>query len=370
MIENRPANEDLQIQEIADLMVDQLKKRYPGNDPVLRGVHAKSHGCVSATFEVVDTGKPELRVGVLSEPGRVFKALVRFSNAATFVNDDSPKDSSGAQSHGSRGMAIKILEAAGPLLEPDPAGDTQDFLMINSPVFAFANVEDYVVLSRVLLASIDPTTHGDDASGFFKQLLAPSNTNSEQKTRAQETLGIVGRIRSLAGAAGAGPFQIPPASPVDNDYFGAAAFKLGEKQIMRFRCTPMAPKIEATDISKPDYLRANFLLRLRDEAAGDIVFKFEIRTKPLEKIEIDNDVENASKDWKDDLADQWNHVATLTIPCQEPLNDEQCEKLEFSPWHCTEDFRPLGGINRLRRAAYKSSAAFRAAQKDSHGSCD
>ena len=33
---------------------------------------------------------------------------------------------------------------------PDDGERTQDFLMINQPVFAFANVEDYEALSQII----------------------------------------------------------------------------------------------------------------------------------------------------------------------------------------------------------------------------
>jgi hypothetical protein len=35
------------------------------------------------------------------------------------------------------------------------------------------------------------------------------------------------------------------------------------------------------------------------------------------------------------------------------------EKLAFNPWNTTEDFRPLGNLNRVRKAAYGTSAAYR-----------
>ena len=45
--------EEQQIQEIVDITVKLLDKRYKAAKQVLRGVHPKSHGCVNATFEVL-----------------------------------------------------------------------------------------------------------------------------------------------------------------------------------------------------------------------------------------------------------------------------------------------------------------------------
>jgi hypothetical protein len=58
-------------------------------------------------------------------------------------------------------------------------------------------------------------------------------------------------------------------------------------------------------------------------------------------------------------------VAQLRIPrCD--LNDprtrelsEKIDKLSFSPWHATEDHRPLGNVMRARRVAYEASAKLR-----------
>ena len=54
--------EDQQIQEIADITVKLLNKRYAKEKQVLRGVHPKAHGCVNATFEVLPGINKCLRV--------------------------------------------------------------------------------------------------------------------------------------------------------------------------------------------------------------------------------------------------------------------------------------------------------------------
>ena len=64
--------------------------------------------------------------------------------------------------NGSRGMAIKVLDVNGTILFPDkdPASDktgqNQDFLMVNTPEFAFANVRDYLRLTRILTLGMGP----------------------------------------------------------------------------------------------------------------------------------------------------------------------------------------------------------------------
>ena len=148
--EKIPAEEATQIDNITRLTIEQLKSRYSGDKPVLRGVHPKDHGCVKATFEVLDTIPEALRIGVFSKPGRKYPAWIRFSNAAVLVSPDSPMGK-----HGSRGMAIKLMGVNGTPLLDDDGPVTQDFLMVNHPVFAFANVEDYEAISQILLKDKD-----------------------------------------------------------------------------------------------------------------------------------------------------------------------------------------------------------------------
>src|SRR5258708_5336028 len=92
--------EATQIDNIVQLTIAQMKKRYPGANPVRGGVHPKDHGCVMATFKVAESLPEALRVGVFREPGREYQAWIRFSNAAVLpLADSTPSE------HGSRGMA-------------------------------------------------------------------------------------------------------------------------------------------------------------------------------------------------------------------------------------------------------------------------
>ncbi len=203
-IEKIPADESQQIRHIVDLTIRQLQMRYPGGKPVLRGVHPKSHGCVTAEFEVMDNLPDNLRHGVFAVPGRKYSSMVRFSNAATLVAPDSNRGPNGIE-HGSRGMAIKLLGVEGTPLGHVNGGQTQDFLMINQPVFAFANVEDYEVLSRVLVEQ------NDNPLPFFAERLpkkdGPPPTPSQ--LRAMKTAGIVAQIRASGVTATPQLFRIP-----------------------------------------------------------------------------------------------------------------------------------------------------------------
>ena len=213
---------------------------------MLRGVHPKSHGCVQASFTVNADVPPALQVGLFAQPGRQFAAVVRFSNAAALEGPDV--DCRGRQEapakpdkHGSRGMAVKVLDVGGEVLAQDDGACNQDFLMINQPVFAFANAEDYLRLDRILAA------RGDDPVGFFAPLRAQDPTLSAPDREAilkyikDEHIGAdaIGRILDTKKIIN-GIQATPVANPLGIQYFSAAPFLFGPDRVMKFSARPCA----------------------------------------------------------------------------------------------------------------------------------
>lgn len=360
--EQIPTAESAQIEGVVAATIQQLKNRYPGQKQILRGVHAKDHGCVKAVFEVDASLAPEYRVGVFREPGRRYDAWIRFSNAATLVLPDDPKNKDGKPTPGSRGMAIKLLGVDGtPLIAPHGAL-TQDFLMVNHPVFAFANVEDYQVLSSVVA---DPANR-EQPDKFFGIQFAKGGAAAE---RAKRTLEIVGKIRAPNVAGGA--YQPQPASPVDCRYFSGAPFLFGDGYVMKFSAVPVEmPTDPQPNVADPNYLRNALIERLAVRGdARPVVFKFQVQRRPGRELDVARDIENASTEWPESEYG-FVTVATITIPPQDfdsPQRRATCERLIFSPWHGVVEHRPLGGINRMRRAVYEASAGFRSLPKEPNG---
>jgi hypothetical protein len=270
--------------------------------------------------------------------------------------------------HGSRGMAVKLLGISGSPLVPTIGPLTQDFLMINSPVFAFANVEDYEAVSQILLKD------NDNPARFFRERihLKPDGTPDLADPitlRAVQSLGIANRIQSSSLTANPPAYQTPPASPVDNRYFSGAAYLFGEDRATKFSATPVAPAVGAVpDVADPNYLRTALRARLTASNAPDVVFEFLLQVREANELagKIDAEVENACFEW-DESTYPFVKVATITIAPQDFDTDQrraQCENLIFTPWHGIVEHRPLGGINRLRRAVYVASADFRHIPKE------
>jgi hypothetical protein len=100
----------------------------------------------------------------------------------------------------------------------------------------------------------------------------------------------------------------------------------------------------------------------------EAVFEFKIQ------LQTDPDcmkIEDASSEW-DEAVSVPIVAATIRIPQQDAAAIRaairQCEHLSFNPWHSLAEHRPMGGINRLRRAVYEESFAKRS-QSQSSPSC-
>jgi hypothetical protein len=110
------------------------------------------------------------------------------------------------------------------------------------------------------------------------------------------------------------------------------------------------------------------LKRLTAPDAENIVFEFQVQVRTTADLagRIDTEIEDACREW-DENEYPFETVAILTIPPQDFDTEQQCtvcERLVFTPWHGIAEHRPLGGINRLRRAVYEASAQLRSMPKE------
>ncbi len=346
-----PDGEATQIDNVVKLTLAQMQKLYLNKLPPLRGVHPKDHGCVKAKFQVLADLPEAYRIGVFAKPGREYDAYIRYSNAALVVGDDST-----ATEHGSRGMAIKLLKVEGERLVPKDEPMTQDFLMVNQPVFASANVEDYEALRS-------------DPAGFFTmrtKLMTPAGE------RALVTVGIIKRIKSLAVdpvKAENGAYQPPPASPEENVYQSGAPYLLGKDYAMKYSVKPVAAASGAApNFADANYLRTALAKRLAEGAgAKDIVLEFQLQIRSKANIgNLETEIENACTEWTVPFVT----VARITIPPQDFNTKEamlRCENLFFTPWHSLKEHQPIGGINRMKLKVYEKSSEFRHLAKEPSG---
>ena len=391
--ETVPPGEAEQIRATAEIMTKlQDRRAATVNEPkdiLLRGVHPKSHGCVKAEFVVNKEIDEKYRVGLFANPGKKFDAWIRYSNAAAVVADDLLAGPDGVRKNGSRGMAIKILNIEGDVLSLDEGQKNQDFLMINTPMFAFSDVRTYLRLNEAMLnPKVSP--NGDKADGFFlplellrtKKPLPRANDpvwgniwvgfNSDDLKKTSKTIKIIKEKIEGKGNIVRNPLQV--------QYFGAAPFQFGEGRAMKVSAEP-CKAVEQRDFEdrknlvdpSKNYLREALTQSMK--GPENICFNFKIQTRSEAELEAERakamleaeleqvePIEDATTLWRDELT-SYEEVARITIPVpQAPDSPEaigHCEKLAFTPFHSLAAHRPIGGINRLRHEVYESSATHR-----------
>jgi hypothetical protein len=301
---------------VATILRVQERRHHELGGRALRDAHAKTHGCVRASFVIADGLAAPLAQGLFSQPAK-YDAVIRFSNSDGVPQSDLVRDG--------RGLAVKLLGVPGEKLSDDEP-TSQDFVMINHPVFVVRNAADYVEF-------IDAIERRDQ--GFFLGLTWPWRWHLHEAW-----VGYNLTNHTLV-------------SPLDETYYSISAYRLGARAI-KFSAAPCSAEPRPLKRTGDD---ANLLGRSLAETLRDSSACFDFRVQ-LQGDPHDMPVEDPTIEWTAPFAT----VARITIPPQSPDVSDACDDLSFSPWHARVDHRPLGGINRMRRAAYAAISRFRHAK--------
>ncbi len=294
----------------------------------LRDAHAKAHGCVKAEVQVLEQLAPELRQGVFAEPGKTWQANIRLSNGNAYPQFDSIRDA--------RGMAIKLLDVAGPqLLKEQPLRTEQDFVMFNHPNFFVSDVAEY---AQNVAAQAD----GKKVLAFFPGW----------NPRSWQVRHLFIALATLSPA---------PTSPTQATYFSVSPYKFGSANA-KFRVAPdpaSCPSYElpAQNQDLPNFLRSALTQQLStDRVAACFVLQIQ-RQDPSKYMPL----EDTSIEWRESDA-PFETVARVRIAPQDfdtPAQNLACDNQSFNPWFGLEEHRPIGGINRLRKAVYEAVSDYR-----------
>jgi hypothetical protein len=280
-----------------------------------RAIHAKSHGCLRASFEVFDHQDSDLKYGVFREPA-VFQAVVRLSNG------DGPRGPDTARIP-SLGFAIKVLGVSAEKLLPIQQEDTQDFLFLNQPAYIAADVRDYKSLMQAI-----------DGGPWYKALALVRNLK-----------GLLYRLKAL-----------PKDNPLNTKFWGVAPFRLGNIAV-KYLIRPSQPEPTSLPARLSDDYLKNLVKVHVEKRSADFEFFLQKRLRDgAEKRKMP--IEDYSVAW-DEMQSVPVHVGRLRIPAQkldDAFDQEQGEHLTFSPWNTTRDLRPLGSLNRARRLIYEISS--------------
>lgn len=302
---------------IAQALAINLAMVDPAAKPVKRGEHPKSNGLLAAYFSVEADLPEAYRGGVFRAP-TTYHALVRFSNGSQ--QNDNNGDI--------RGVAIKLVGVAGDkILESSRNAETQDFLLADGPVFFIRNAAEYVPFSQSVQAA--KRSFFGKLVLLFKVLFFP---------RAPWKL-----LRAALSSK--------PNSPLTIVYWSQTPYLLNGRGA-HYVLQPSSPQTEpaAPASSSPNKLREAIEARLK---SGSVELDF------LVQLQVDAQtmpIEDPTVAW-DESAHPPVKMATLRIPPQDFNSPERLafdENLSFTPWHSLPEHRPLGGINRARRAIYEA----------------
>jgi catalase len=325
--EQIPADEAALTRSIIEDAI-RVVEQHRDNTRVLRDAHAKAHGCVRAQLTVSPTLAPELQHGVFSEPGKSWQAWMRLSNGNAYPQFDRARDA--------RGMAIKLLEVPGEKLSKSPQHTAeQDFVMFNHPAFFVRDVAEYK-------SNFAAQADGKKALAFF-----PS-WNPE----SWEIRHLIIALKTLSPA---------PESPVATTYNSIAPFKLGPLNI-KYRVIPDPQACPRYSLPQQNQDLPNFLRNaLYQQLSLDRVpacFALQVQRQNPEYY---MPIEDPSIEWDESIS-PFETVASIQLPAQDFDSREQnlfCDNLSFNPWHSLPEHRPIGGINRLRKAVYEAVSAYR-----------
>ena len=301
----------------------------------VRSVHAKALGLVEGEL-IVEAGLPEvLAQGLFASPG-TYPVAIRFSTSPGDLIDDSISSP--------RGMAIKVGNVTGERITGDGGGNTQDFVLIDSPSFIAATPKQFLGSLKLLAATTDR------AEGA-KKVLAGTLQGVEALLEAFG--GGSATLKALGGH--------PITHPLGETFYSQTPIRYG-KYIAKFAVAPVSSGLlELTNmhlniVGDPDGLRGAVAHFFNNNSAA-----WELRVQLCTDLE-EMPIEDASVEW-DQEESPYVTVARITVKPQAAWSIERenhiDDELAFSPWHGLAAHRPLGGINRARKGAYEMSAGFR-----------
>lgn len=345
-------NEQRDIKATSEIIQQFIKRRQlegrkdqRGRVRYMRDAHAKGHGCVKGDFAVRGDIPADLKVGVF-ETERHYKSWMRYSNGNSEVRYDWKRDA--------RGMAIKLTGVEGRKLVPEfPEQSTQDFVMINHPVFFVDNPVHYAETLKIFHSGA-----GFEALG---QILSIARLPLENAKLALAVNGT--HIHN----------------PVKDPYWSMAAFRHGNGKAVKFAALPVTCGEEGSfprDLAaQKDWIAK---VQSKNHAVLPSLNRDELTDAMKETLEknredvcylfvlqrfVDQErtpTERSTVNW--DEVSPMIPVADLKIPAQKFSTEAQdtfCDDMAFTPWHALPEHKPLGVVNRTRFVVYTATAKLR-----------
>ncbi len=311
-----PENEKAATEEIISLLKETLEEAYPDPKTTERDAHPKQHGLVKAEFIIADNIPPAYRVGVFSTP-KTYPSWVRYSKLL-----NGPDIS--ADSHG---LAIKLMGVPGEKILPGlETAPTQDFVFMSTQMFVTKDVRGFADL----MSAIRKKNKLNAAWHFLSH---------------PRLLSLFLKVR------------IKAADLTAVEWGSTTPYLLGENAV-KYAILPQTVSnatLPDKKTAEPTFLTTRLAETL---AEGPVELDFFIQVQTDART---MPIEDARVVW-DRAESPFIKVATIRLLQQEFNSPEQQaygQNLSFSPWHALPVHRPLGGINRGRRAIYDQMSKFR-----------
>lgn len=333
-VETVAPDEDDTVAQLKDTFRTILETTSKDYGHAVRSVHAKSHGIARGTLTVNADLPPELAQGIFATPG-THEAILRISTNPGDILDDVIALP--------RGLALKVLDVQGDRLPGSNGDTTQDFVMVNGPVFNAPDPKSFLKNLKLFAKTTDRV------EGVKKVLSAVAGVAE----RVVEAVG--GQSTTLIGFGGAKQVH-----PLGETYYSQTPYRYGD-YIAKIALFPVSPGLTSltgtiVEIDDPDAIRAA-VKRDLIEQGGTWELRVQLNTD-LDAMPI----EDPTKLW-DEKDSPFVTVATLVVEPQlaweTGVTEHVEDKLAYSPWHGITAHQPLGGVNRVRRSVYDYSADFR-----------
>ena len=228
----------------------------------------------------------------------------------------------------STGWRSKVLNVKGAQALEGTSREEQDFVLIDSEVFFAPDA------ATVL--------------GFMKARVASAAKPAVMEEFARShpaTMALLATSLKIIS------------SPLATRYWSTVPYRLGDVAV-KYTAVPADGNPPAGGApASADSLRQALVARLSE---GNTPPEFELCVIP-QTNPTSMPIEDPTVRW----ASQPVPVATIRVapqPFDTPEGMKQCEELSFDPWHALAEHRPLGGINRARKAVYIASVELRRSQ--------
>ncbi len=307
-----------------------------------RPVHAKSHGVLLGTLEVLP-GLPEhLRQGLFAQTAS-YPIVMRFST--------NPGDMLADNVSSPRGLALKVLGVDGDKVPNHAGKPTQDFVCINANAFT----------------APDPAGFLKGIKLFDKTLTTPEEVKHVVSVAARATNAVLKAVHLPSatlegmGAAAVHPLgeSFSTVSPLRfGDYIAKIGFAPGSEELKELtgKGIDLSEDYNALELEIKKFFR-------HEGGTWDVKVQLALDEGAIDDKDRDFPIEHADKEWPEDKS-PWQTVARIVVPAQDSYSDARQlfvdEQLSFSPWHALAAHQPLGGIMRSRLKAYEEAGKYRA----------